>query len=59
MCTLRPLIFGPKKKKFTGGRKKLDNGELYDLYTSPTIINVSKIEENEAFRACSTHGIVE
>ena len=36
-------IFGPKRDKVTRGcKKKLDNGELRDLYCSPNIVQVIK-----------------
>jgi hypothetical protein len=35
-------IFGPKRDEVTGGWKKLHNGELYNLYSSPDIIRKMK-----------------
>jgi hypothetical protein len=36
-------IFGPKRDELTGGRRKLHNEELRDLYSSPsTIIRIIK-----------------
>jgi hypothetical protein len=35
-------IFGPKRDEVTGVWRKLHNGELYDLYSSPTIVCVIK-----------------
>jgi hypothetical protein len=35
-------IFGPKKKKVTGLRRKLHNEELHNLYPSPNIVKVIK-----------------
>jgi hypothetical protein len=35
-------IFGPKKDEVMGGWWKLHNEELYDLYTSPSIIRIIK-----------------
>jgi hypothetical protein len=35
-------IFGPKKDEVTGGRRKLHNEELYDLYSSPSTITMIK-----------------
>jgi hypothetical protein len=35
-------IFGPKRDEVTGGWRKLHNGELRDLYSSPSIITVIK-----------------
>jgi hypothetical protein len=33
---------GPKRKEITGNWRKFDNEELYDLYSSPDIIQVIK-----------------
>jgi hypothetical protein len=35
-------IFRPKRDEVTGGWRKLHNGELHDLYSSPDVIRVSK-----------------
>jgi hypothetical protein len=35
-------IFEPKRDEVTGGRKKLQNKELHDLYSSPNIIRIIK-----------------
>jgi hypothetical protein len=35
-------ISGPKRDEVTGARRKLHNGELHDLYSSPSIIRVIK-----------------
>jgi hypothetical protein len=35
-------IFGPKRDEVTGQRKKLHNGELHNLYSSPDIIRQIK-----------------
>jgi hypothetical protein len=35
-------IFGPKRDEVTGGRRKLHNEELHDLYSSPSIVRVIK-----------------
>jgi len=35
-------ICGPKRDEVIGEWRKLDNGELYDLYSSPDIIRVMK-----------------
>jgi len=36
--------------------RKLHNEELNDLYSSPSIVWVIKIEKNEMGRACSAYG---
>jgi hypothetical protein len=35
-------IFGSKRDEVTGGWRKLNNDELRDLYSSPSIIRVTK-----------------
>jgi hypothetical protein len=35
-------IFGPKRDGVMGGWRKRHNEELYDLYTSPSIIRINK-----------------
>jgi hypothetical protein len=35
-------IFGPKRDRVTGGWRKLHNGELHNLYSSPSIIRITK-----------------
>jgi hypothetical protein len=35
-------IFGPKRDEVTGEWRKLHNEELYDLYSSPSIIRIMK-----------------
>jgi hypothetical protein len=35
-------IFGPKRDGVTGGWRKLDNEELHNLYSSPSIIRIIK-----------------
>jgi hypothetical protein len=35
-------IFGPKRDEVTGGWRKQHNEELYDLYSSPSIIIIIK-----------------
>jgi hypothetical protein len=36
------IIFGPKRDEETGGWRKLHNGELHNLYSSPSIIRIIK-----------------
>jgi len=40
-------IFGAKTGEMTRGWKKIRNEELNDLYSSPNIFRVIKIEKNE------------
>jgi hypothetical protein len=35
-------IFGPKRYEVTGGWRKLHNDELHNLYSSPSIIRMTK-----------------
>jgi hypothetical protein len=35
-------IFGPKKDEVTGGWRKLHNEKLHNLYSSPSIIRMTK-----------------
>jgi hypothetical protein len=35
-------IFGPKRDEVMGEWRKLHNGELHDLYSSPSIIRIMK-----------------
>jgi hypothetical protein len=35
-------IFGPKRDRVTGGRRKLHNEELHNVYSSPSIIRIIK-----------------
>jgi hypothetical protein len=35
-------IFGPQRDGVTGGRRKLHNEELHNLYSSPSIIRIIK-----------------
>jgi hypothetical protein len=48
-------IFGPKKDEVTEEWKKLNIEELHDIYSSPTIVRVIKIE-NKMGEACSSDG---
>jgi hypothetical protein len=53
--TVLRRIFGPKREKVTREWRKLYNEELNDLYCSPNIIRVIKMEKNEIGRACSAY----
>jgi hypothetical protein len=35
-------IFGPKRNEVTGGWRKLNNEELHNLYSSPSIVRMIK-----------------
>jgi hypothetical protein len=48
--------FGPKRDEVTGGRRKLHNEELHNLYSSSNIIIMIQVKEDEMGRACSTSG---
>jgi hypothetical protein len=47
-------IFGPKNDKETWEWRRLHNGELYNLYSSPN--NIRIIKKNEMTETCSTYG---
>jgi hypothetical protein len=56
-------IFGPKRDEVTGGWRKLRNEELHNLYSSPSIIRMTKsrrmkwaghVARMENRNACST-----
>jgi hypothetical protein len=49
-------IFVPKRDEVTGDWRKLHNEELHNLYSSPSIIRMIKVKEDEIDMACSTHG---
>jgi hypothetical protein len=49
-------ILGPKRDEVTGSWRKLHNKELHNLYTSPSIIRMISVKEDEMGRACSTNG---
>ena len=49
-------IFGPKRNDVTGEWRKLHNEELNDLYSSPNIVRVIKVEKKEVGGLCSTYG---
>jgi hypothetical protein len=44
-------IFGPKRDEVTVGWRKLNNEELHNMYSFPSIIGMIKL-----CRACSMHG---
>jgi hypothetical protein len=49
-------IFEPKRDEVTGGRRKLHNEELHDLYSSPSIIRIIKSSNDEVDGARSPNG---
>ena len=48
-------IFSPKWDEVTREWRKLNNEELNNLYSSPNIVRVIKIEPNEMSGACSAY----
>jgi hypothetical protein len=48
-------IFGPKRDEVTGEWRKLHNEELHDMYSSPSIIRITKSRRMR----CSTNGAEE
>jgi len=49
-------VFRPKWEEGTGVWRRLNNETLNDLYCTPNIVRVIKIENSEMGRACSTYG---
>jgi hypothetical protein len=49
-------IFGPKRDEVTGEWRKLHNGELRDLHSSPCTIRIMKARRMRWVGACSTNG---
>jgi hypothetical protein len=56
VCENRVLrrIYGPKRQEVAGGWRRLHNEELHNLYASPDIIKIIKV--NEMGGTCSTNG---
>ena len=48
-------IFGPKSDEITTEWRKLRNEELNELYSTPNIFRVTKIEKNEMGGTCSAY----
>ena len=49
-------IFGPRRDEVMGEWWRLHYEELNDLYSSPNILRVIKIEKNEMGRECGAYG---
>ena len=49
-------IFGPRRDEVMGELRRVHNEELNDLYCSPDIVRVIKIEKNEMGWACGAYG---
>jgi hypothetical protein len=49
-------IIGPKRDEVPGEWRKLHNEELRDLYSSPSIVRIIRVEEDEMGGSCSTDG---
>jgi hypothetical protein len=54
--TVLRRIFGPKRDEVTGEWRKLHNGELHNLYSSPKYHQADQIKNNAVGGACGTHG---
>jgi hypothetical protein len=50
-------FYVPKRDEVTGDWIKLNNEELHDLYSSPTIVRGDKIKKNEMGGTCSADGV--
>jgi hypothetical protein len=48
-------LFVRKRDEVAGGRRKVHNEELHNLYFSPNIIRMIKSKDDEMSVACSTH----
>jgi hypothetical protein len=48
--------FVPRRDEVTREWRKLNNEALNDLYSTPNIVGVIKIEKTEKGGACSTYG---
>jgi hypothetical protein len=50
-------IFGLKGDGVIGGRRKLHNEKLYNLYSSRSIIRMTEVKKEQTGGACSTNGV--
>jgi hypothetical protein len=48
-------IFGSKRDEVVGGRRKLHDKELHDLYSSPIVMRMIKSRRMRRAGACSTN----
>jgi hypothetical protein len=48
-------IFGPRRDEVAGEWKKQCKERLRDLYSSPSVIRITRVEEDEMEWACSTN----
>ena len=48
-------IFGPMRDEVTGDWRRLHNGELNNLYSSPNIVRVIKFKKNEMGWTCGAY----
>ena len=53
--TVLRRIFGSRRDELTGEWRRSHNEELNDLYYSPNIVRVIKIEKNETGWACGAY----
>jgi len=53
--TVLRRIFGSRRDELTGEWRRSHNEELNDLYYSPNIVRVIKIEKNEMGWACGAY----
>jgi hypothetical protein len=49
-------IFAPKRDEMAEGWRKLHNEELHNVYSSPNIIRMIQVKEDEMDRAFSMNG---
>jgi hypothetical protein len=49
-------VFGPNRDEVTGGWRKLHREKFYNLYSSPSLVIMTKSGRIELGSACSTKG---